>query len=356
MSSPHRTFEDHRSIWTARDLADLDAITFELQPRHVAALERGLAAVKKRGLELCRITRNEFPVPEIALDLASLRTEVLTGRAIVLLRGFPVERYSEDDISVMYWGLGTHFGTAVSQSVIGDRIGRVTNVGDLDSNEPAYRNRRQLMPHTDRSHIIGMLCVQPAYSGGVSGYVNGLAVHNAIAAEHPECLPILYRGFRVHRFGEEYDNQGPFSGYQPVFSIRNEVPSMQYIRGYFDMAMEELNEDYTDEEQSALDLMDEVALRPEMKLDILHQPGEACFINNYVVMHSRTIFEDHDDPARKRLFLRLWLHIAEGRPLVDGTVGRRSPCRCPRAGRSQRLFHEMGARGGIVAPAEVPIS
>ena len=73
MSSPHRTFEDHRSIWTARDLADLDAITFELQPRHVAALERGLAAVKKRGLELCRITRNEFPY--LRLRSISLRSE-----------------------------------------------------------------------------------------------------------------------------------------------------------------------------------------------------------------------------------------------------------------------------------------
>lgn len=317
MSSAYRRLPAHRSIWTAQDLADLDTITFELQPRHVAALEQGLTAVKQRGLELYQIRRNDFPLPEIAHDLASIRTEVLTGRGIVVLRGFPVQRYSEEDISVMYWGLGTHFGSAVSQSVIGDRIGRVTNVGDLDPNERAYRNRRQLMPHTDRSHIIGMLCVRPAYSGGVSGYVNGLAVHNVIAAEHPECLPILYRGFRVHRFGEEHETQGPFSDYQPVFSIHARVPSMQYIRGYFDMAVEELNESYTDEERFALDIMDEITLRPEMKLDLLHQPGEACFINNYVVMHSRTLFVDHHDAAKKRLFLRLWLHITEGRPLVD---------------------------------------
>ena len=45
---------------------------------------------------------------------------------------------------------------------------------------------------------------------------------------------------------------------------------MQYIRGYYDMAREETGVPYSDEERAALDFLDEVTLRPDLKLDILH--------------------------------------------------------------------------------------
>ena len=273
--------------------------------------------MREKGLGLYDITRDGFPLPDMARDLAHLRDEVLHRRGMVVIRGFPVDDLCEDDLGVMYWGVGTHFGEAQSQSVMGDRLGRVTSRADLDRNERAYRNRQPLLPHTDRTDVVAMLCIRPARSGGVSGYVNGLAVHNVIAEEHPEFLPVLYRGFSQHRFGEERSGEAPISAWKPIFSVCEGVPTAQYTREYYDMAVEELGTGYTDEERRALDFMDEVTLRPNMKLDILHQPGEASFINNYVVMHSRTTFVDRDDPARARLLLRLWLRIPDGRPLVD---------------------------------------
>ena len=51
---------------------------------------------------------------------------------MVVIRGFPVDELCEDDLGVMYWGVGTHFGDARSQSVMGDRLGRVTNRANLD--------------------------------------------------------------------------------------------------------------------------------------------------------------------------------------------------------------------------------
>ena len=38
-------------------------------------------------------------------------------------------------------------------------------------------------------------------------------------------------------------------------------------------------------------------------------------LNNYVVIHSRTNFEDHDEPALKRHLLRLWLSIPQAQRL-----------------------------------------
>jgi len=43
--------------------------------------------------------------------------------------------------------------------------------------------------------------------------------------------------------------------------------------------------------------------------------GDLQLLNNYVVIHSRTNFEDHDEPERKRHLLRLWLSIPQGQRL-----------------------------------------
>jgi len=39
------------------------------------------------------------------------------------------------------------------------------------------------------------------------------------------------------------------------------------------------------------------------------RPGEIQFLNNYSIMHSRTAYEDHPDPALKRDLIRLWLTV-----------------------------------------------
>ena len=40
---------------------------------------------------------------------------------------------------------------------------------------------------------------------------------------------------------------------------------------------------------------------------MLFRSGDIQFLNNRVILHSRTDFEDWDEPEKKRLLLRLWL-------------------------------------------------
>jgi hypothetical protein len=47
------------------------------------------------------------------------------------------------------------------------------------------------------------------------------------------------------------------------------------------------------------------------------RPGDIQFLNNRVVLHSRTDFVDHAEPARKRLLLRLWLRTPGYTELPD---------------------------------------
>jgi len=309
---------DHPSAWKASEVAAWYKDAFTLEQRHLDAVDQALAGVHKAGLGLDDITAETFPLGAMADDLAGLYHEVMGGRGIAFLRGLPVDRYSEDDIGLMWFGIGAHFGTARSQSVLGDRLGHVIDVGGKDRRERAYRNSVELTPHTDACDIIGMLCRRPAAEGGVSGYCSALAIYNEIAANHPQHLDSLYRGWPFHRFGEEAPGKTPITSYNvPVFAWQDDVLSCRHLRAYAEMAAKETGNPMTDADVAALDCVDQLACREDILFETLLAPGDGTFINNYTVLHTRTGFDDADDPALKRHLMRLWLAVDEPRPMPD---------------------------------------
>ena len=311
---------DHPAAWTVRELGGTDGFAIDLTARHIQAFEDGLALQKGVTEVHDGITRQRFPLDAIAEDVAAWRDGMRRGRGIVMLRGLPVTRYDPEDLKRLYLGLGTHLGRPVSQSNMGDLIGEVVNVGGKDRRERAYRNSRELKLHTDRCDHLAMLCVRPAIEGGVSGYASALTIHNIMARECPDLLALLYRGYHHHRFGEQPPGEPPVTVERiPIFSVTDGVPSVIYIRGYIDLAVEEGHVALTEAELRALDTMDEISNRPDVRLNFIQEPGEIVLANNCLLLHTRTAFEDSDDPAARRLLLRLWLR-EDGRPMAPGVL------------------------------------
>ena len=311
---------DHPAAWQVADFPNKDAIAVDLEPRHIEALLATLADDQRRDHEKEPATPARYPLTAIADDVADWARLVERGRGLLLLRGFPVDSVGRSDLRRIYLALGCHFGRPVSQSAMGDLVGDVVDVGGKDRRERAYRNSRELNLHTDRCDHIGMLCIRPAARGGLSGYASALAIHNRMLAERPELLTLLYRGYFHHRFGEQPPGEPPITSDRiPIFSVTDGVPSVIYIRGYIDLAVEEGHVTLTDDEREALDLMDRIANRPDIRLNFGMAPGEICFVNNCLLLHTRTAFEDADDPALKRHFLRLWLR-QENCPMAPGVV------------------------------------
>jgi alpha-ketoglutarate-dependent taurine dioxygenase len=89
-----------------------------------------------------------------------------------------------------------------------------------------------------------------------------------------------------------------------------------FLRAYIEMSARELGAPLTEREVAALDYFEEVGRRDDVMLTFMLEPGEAIFFNNCTMLHNRTSFEDHPDPARKRHLLRLWLMLDGGRPLT----------------------------------------
>jgi hypothetical protein len=316
------TFIDHPAAWKGSDFTGKDDIAFDLGPAHLAAFHDAVTAVQKRGLKAEGFGREDFDLSPIADDVAAIRDILMSGRGIVILRGLPVERYDLDSIAILYWGLGTHLGEAVSQSRMGDRLGHVVDASGKNPRERGYRSSKELDLHTDSDDIVGLFCLRGAKSGGVSRLVSALAVHNEINASHPEYLALLYRGFHYHWRGEEPEGEPPITDYRvPVFSRRDGVVSCCYLRSFIDMAAAEMNQPLSDLELAALVCFEALSNREDMLLKFELEAGEALFFNNYEMLHSRTAFEDHADEQRRRHLLRLWLAVPDGRP-IDGTLRR----------------------------------
>lgn len=46
-------------------------------------------------------------------------------------------------------------------------------------------------------------------------------------------------------------------------------------------------------------------------------PGDVLLMNNHVVYHARAPYQDGEDTGSERLLFRLWLAVANSRPLPE---------------------------------------
>jgi len=318
MANPYFLKVKHPSAWRGSELSSIDAVNFKLQDRHLLALDRALKSVRGRGLNLTNVEKKDFDLTAISSDLKMIENEILHGRGIVIIRGFPIEEYSLEDIEILYWGLGTYLGTGESQSKMGDRLGHVEDVSGKDDNQRAYRNSVGIMMHTDLSDIVGMLSIRKAKFGGMSTYTSAPAIHNRMLETQPDLLGPLYRGFRYHLFGEHSPGEQPVTSHRiPVLSEKDGFVSARYIPEYILRAAEFLNEPMSGIDLEAFNSFNKLAVADDLRWDLMMEPGDLSLINNYTVLHTRDAFFDGVATSEKRLLLRLWLSSDYRRPLVE---------------------------------------
>lgn len=233
-----------------------------------------------------------------------------------MLRGFPIDRYSDEDIETIYYGLGLHLGTPVCQNLKGDLLGNVMNVGDVTKKETrVYETNAYLPYHTDLSDVFGLICLRKAKSGGLTSLVSSAAVYNVILEQYPEYLGVFYRPMYYAHLGKDSSNKAP------IFSYHDNKLSCRYLRQYIELGHEMQERPLSRVEVEAMDKFDEIIHDPQIRLDMMMEPGDMLFANNYSVMHSRTSFEDHEAPEQRRKLLRLWVKMPNARALAPDFPG-----------------------------------
>ena len=305
------------AAWRGPDFEHDHSWIHRLSPETIAVLDAGLAHLASLGKRFPDFSKDDFPIHALSADLARCADELENGRGFLLLRGLPVERYTEDELNAVYYGLGLHMGTPVRQNPRGELLGTVMNVGDVTKKTTrVYETNLYLPYHSDPSDVVGLLCVRKAMQGGLSSLVSVAAIHNEILARRPEFLGLFYRPMYFEHLCE------PRPSLSPIFSHHKGKLSCRYLRQYLELGHEIMEQPLSRVEIAALDLFDEVMHDPSMRLDMMLEPGDIQFANNYAVLHSRTSFEDDPDFGQRRKMIRLWLKMANARELAPEFPGR----------------------------------
>ena len=258
------------------------------------------------------LTKSDFRFDGLRKKLEHGYAAVRSGKGFVVLRGLPLDGLSLEQFTACAWGVGTHFGRALSQNAQGELVTSVVDATAEDATPRLYRSNLELRPHSVITAMILLACWNKSQSGGASIIVSGVTVHDEIRSRVPQLLDPLYRGYHYHRLGEEGPGEEPATPYRtPVFANRNGQLSCRYQRSGIAAGQRERGVPLDERDLEALNLFDEIAAAPENRLAFFLERGDMIVINNYTVMHARTRFTNFPEPERQRRLVRLWFD-AEG--------------------------------------------
>jgi hypothetical protein len=328
MTGKQREIINDRGAWIGPQIQQDPAWVYTLDAAAVAEIDAALVHVKRSGKRI-PFTADAFPLPRFGAELAGILDEIENGRGFMLMRGIPRARYSDEECELLYWGLGAHLGKPVSQNARGHLLGHVRDEGRMhaDPNARGYQTSERMDFHTDMLpvDVLGLFCMRSARSGGESKLVSALTVHNVLRAERPDLLDALYGMFHIDWRGEEPAGEQPWFSL-PMFSAHEGKVTTRIVSlPYYDSAARH-GEQYkpTTLQREALLTVQEIANRPELMLTMDFQEGDIQLINNHIMLHARTAYQDYDEPGRQRHLLRMWIAVddARRRPLAATLDGR----------------------------------
>jgi hypothetical protein len=319
--------------WYPDDLKGSNAWVYQLNGDEIGEILKTAEAIERSGVDLKKVTRADFPVPGFADALGDIKQELMDGRGFIVIRGLPIEGRSRLQNAIAFWGISTHFGSAVSQNANGHLLGHVKNLGE-DIRSPTgrgYNSSSKLGFHADSTDMLGLCCLHLAKSGGEHYICSSVAAYNVMLERRPDLVKELFFSFYRTRRGEIPANEDPWSR-QPVFSIQDGYFAARGASSTMERAQRLLDVPrLTEAQKDAIKLYNEVS--KELALEINFELGDIYFIHNHVALHSRTLYEDWPEPERKRHLLRLWMSNGGERPvhpeivqefkhgiIVDGTV------------------------------------
>jgi hypothetical protein len=320
-------------VWKSAELQGTDDWRYRLAPAELDEIDAAVRHARGTGKPLAEIGREDFPLPVVAPAIVRWMQALRSGPGFVNVAGLGDAGYGDDDFALAHWGLGTHIGKPVSQNAAGDLLSHVRDVGanPHDRGKRLYKTRAELGFHSDGSDIVALACLRPAKFGGSNRLVSCGALYNEILLRRPDLVALLYEPFHWDRNNEESPGEDPFFAL-PICSYQGGLLRFFYIGWYIRNAQRHAAVPRLSAAQvQLLDLIDEIAAEPDFHVEFRLEAGEINYLKNSAVLHMRTAFEDHAEPALKRHMIRLWLtahgewadgdaFVQQGIPVKEGAV------------------------------------
>ena len=305
-----------RRAWKGADLSPADW-TIPLPPAAIDELLAVTAELRRTPLETLLLTPDDFALDACRAVMARVKAQLTGGIMFAVLDRLPMDRITRPEATQLYWLLSSLVARPVAQKLNGQMFFDVRDTGAKLSPGSGIRptvTNVDLLYHNDNSYndtppeYVCLLCLHNAKEGGVSRVVSVYSVHNALREQFPDLLPRLYRELPYDRHAEHAEGE-PRAFHAPVFTWHDQLDTR--------LALSEILAGYTltgetidPETKSALDAIQSVFNRPELRVELVMEPGQIQFVNNRATGHARTEFQDHPEPDRKRHLVRLWLRDA----------------------------------------------
>jgi hypothetical protein len=227
----------YASAWYGSDLVERTGWIEHLSNIEIDEVENAVHELEQQDADLTFLKPNDVPLPNLALRLQHLLDEVLSGRGFVLIRGLPIDRWTNRQAAIAFLAIGVHLGNLRMQNAAGHILGHVKDLGRSsdDPNIRIYQTRERQTHHTDSCDVVGLLCLQTAKSGGLSNLVSSTTIFNEIRQRRPDLLKVLLEPIETDRRGEVPEGSKPYFNI-PVFNYHEGLVSAIYQRQYIESA------------------------------------------------------------------------------------------------------------------------
>lgn len=308
--------------WTREDITEADW-KLPFPPAALAEIERMVEELRRQPLPLYLLAPEHFELAACRELMGEVKRRLTDGIGFVLLDGFPLDAFSEDEVKAAYWVLGRLLAPPVAAKLDGTVLYDIKDFGE------AYRigirgshTAKELEFHTDNTFahappdFISLLCLHQATEGGVSRIASFCNLHNELLADHPRHLARLYEPYYYDRQMEHHEGE-PRTSISRAFdyngsTLRGRLSYNVIMQGY-----ELMGEEMDSAGREALDTAYSIIDDPSRWVEHSLRRGQIQFINNRALAHARTGFADTGEGISKRHLLRFW-YREEGRPFFNG--------------------------------------
>jgi len=309
-------------VWLAGDIDRRDYVV-TLGDEALGEIERLAAYFADNPLPVLQRRLDEVRLPACRASMAGMKSILDDGVGFAVLDRLPIDDFPIETLLEVYWVLGQCIGRPVAQKWNGQMIYDVSDTGaDYAYGTRGSHTSVELVFHTDNAFArvlpdyVGLLCRNPAKSGGVSRFCSLYSVHQRLLDRFPAQLERLYQPMYFDRQKEHAEGAPPVC-LAPYFSWRGERlfarANSSLVRKGYEVAGEPMDAALA----AALDAVDEVCAADDLWYESPLERGQIQYLNNHEIGHYRSAFEDYDEPERKRHLYRLW-HRESGTTSYDG--------------------------------------
>ena len=303
-------------VWDRATL-DTESYMVTVEPHQAEACLRIRDDLRRRGKRIDTVEATDFIDPALAEMAEAISQRVHSGSGLFVLRGLPFDGWTDEEASMLYWGLGTYLGRPLQQNKDGDRVYLVQDTGATLMEARGSKTNLAMIFHTDsaaafvgsRPDILALMCLRKAVSGGESLMISGHTAYNVLLATRPDLVDVLYGDFLFDRSKDCEEGEDPVTT-GTVFTDTSDGVYIRYNRLHIELGHYVSGNPLTERQREALDAFDAILNDPANAIEFTMEPGDVFFADNNTMLHNRRGFVDATEVENRRCLVRLWL--AEG--------------------------------------------